>query len=139
MSNKILNVKAQMPNQAQNPKPESLKAPEAPKTPNLPDFGPGDTLRVSYKIIEGEKIRIQPFQGIVIARRGSGVSKTFTVRKIAAGGIGVERIFPLYSPNIAKIEVLQKGKVRRAKLYYLRKRIGKQAMKIKKAKKKLRD
>lgn len=97
----------------------------------LPDFRSGDTIRISYKIIEGEKTRIQPFQGIVIARKGSGVSKTFTVRKIAAGGIGVERIFPLYSPNISKVEILKRGKVRRAKLYYLRGRKGKQAMKVK--------
>lgn len=104
----------------------------------LPDFKSGDTVRVSYKIIEGEKTRIQPFQGIVIARKGSGTSKTFTVRKIATGGIGVERIFPLHSPNVAKIGVLKHGKVRRAKLYYLRGRKGKQAIKVKE-KRGLRD
>ncbi|HOD01448.1 MAG TPA: 50S ribosomal protein L19 [bacterium] len=97
----------------------------------LPDFRVGDTVRVNYKIIEGDKIRTQPYQGIVIAMKGAGISKTFTVRKIGADGIGVERIFPLHSPNIEKIKVVKKGKVRRAKLYYLRGRVGRKATRIK--------
>ena len=101
------------------------------KTAVIPDFRPGDTVRVHYKIIEGGKVRIQPYEGIVIARKGSGASKTFTVRKIGADSVGVERIFPVGSPNIEKIEVVKTGKVRKAKLYYLRERIGRAAMKIK--------
>mgnify|MGYP000844279747 FL=1 len=97
----------------------------------MPDFGVGDTIRVSYKIIEGDKVRTQPYQGIVIAKKGSGASKTFTVRKIGADGVGVERIFPFLSPNIEKVKVMKKGKVRRAKLYYLRDRVGRKATKIK--------
>ncbi len=93
---------------------------------NIPEFNVGDTVRVSVKVIEGEKERIQPFDGIVIARHGSNTRETFTVRKISFG-IGVERIFPLLSPSIDKIEVLKKGQVRRAKLYYLRKKKGKAA------------
>lgn len=89
-------------------------------------FAPGDTLRVHVRIKEGEKERIQIFQGIVIGRRGSGVGATFTVRKVT-GGVGVERIFPLHSPNISKIERLKQGDVRRAKLYYLRELSGKSA------------
>lgn len=95
------------------------------------DFNPGDTVKVHYKIVEGGKSRIQPFEGIVISKKGVGVSKTFTVRRIGADSIGVERIFPLFSPNIDKIEVVSYGKVRRAKLYYLRNRIGKAATKVK--------
>lgn len=95
------------------------------------DFNPGDTIKVHYKIIEGGKSRVQPFEGIVISKKGVGASKTFTVRRIGADNIGVERIFPLYSPNIDKIEVISYGKVRRAKLYYLRERIGKAATKVK--------
>ena len=90
------------------------------------DFHSGDTLNVHVKVIEGDKERIQVFQGIVINRRGSGVNETFTVRKIS-NGVGVERIFPLHSPNIAKIERLREGKVRRAKLFYLRKLRGRAA------------
>jgi len=97
----------------------------------LPDFRVGDTIKVNYKIIEGEKVRTQPYQGIVIAIKGSGVSKTFTVRKIGADGVGVERIFPFHSPNIEGIRIVKKGKVRRAKLYYLRDRVGKKATRIK--------
>jgi len=97
----------------------------------LPEFRVGDTIRVSYKIIEGEKVRTQPYQGIVIAEKGEGKSKTFTVRKIGADNVGVERIFPLFSPNIEKIKVMKKGKVRRAKLYYLRDRVGRKATRIK--------
>ncbi|RKZ20304.1 50S ribosomal protein L19 [bacterium] len=92
----------------------------------IPDFGPGDTVRVHYLIEEGGKKRIQKFEGTVIQRRGSGIRETFTVRKISQG-IGVERIFPLYSPNVTKIEVLRRGKVRRARLFYLRERKGKAA------------
>ena len=96
----------------------------------IPDFRAGDTVRVDYKIKEGDKERVQPFEGIVIARKGAGEGKTFTVRKIASGGIGVERIFPLGSPWIEGLEVVKKGKPRRAKLYYLRGRKGKAAMKV---------
>lgn len=94
----------------------------------MQDLKPGSLVRVHYKVTEGEKTRIQPFEGIVIANKGAGVSKTFTVRKIAAGGVGVERIFPYHSPHIEKVEVLQEHKVRRAKLYYLRKRKGREAL-----------
>ncbi len=95
-------------------------------TQNIPEFSSGDTLRVHVKIKEGEKERIQVFQGTVIGRRGSGTGATFTVRKMSAG-IGVERIFPLHSPNIDKIERLKAGSVRRAKLNYLRELTGKSA------------
>jgi len=95
----------------------------------LPDIKPGDLVKVYSKIVEGDKTRITPFQGIVIQIKGSGVSKTFTVRKISAG-IGVERIFPLFSPMIAKIEVKKRGMVRKAKLTYLRHKKTKK-MKIK--------
>lgn len=104
------------------------------KTKEIPAFRAGDTVRVFYKIIEGDKSRIQPFEGIVISKRGSEVSKTFTVRRIAADNVGVERIFPLYSPNIEKIDVIKKGQVRRAKLYYLRDKKGREAMRIKEIK-----
>ncbi len=86
---------------------------------DIPEFKPGDTLNVHVKVKEGDKERIQEFQGIVIARRGSGSNATFTVRKIS-DGVGVERIFPLHSPRIAKIERVKEGKARRAKLYYVR-------------------
>lgn len=92
----------------------------------LPPFGAGDTIKVYYKIKEGDKERIQVFQGTVIGRRGSGTGASFTVRKISSG-IGVERVFPLHSPNIDKVERLTLGKVRRAKLYYLRSLTGKSA------------
>lgn len=91
-----------------------------------PEFKPGDTVRVHVRVVEGDKQRIQVFQGVVIARRGGGTRETFTVRKIS-GGIGVERIFPLHSPNVDKIEVVRRGRVRRAKLYYLRDLRGKAA------------
>lgn len=93
---------------------------------DLPDFGPGDTVVVHVRVIEGDKERIQIFQGVVLQRRGGGVDETFTVRKIS-NNVGVERIFPLHSTRIAKIEVLRRGRVRRAKLYYLRKLKGKAA------------
>lgn len=91
-----------------------------------PDFRPGDNVAVSYKIIEGDKERIQIFRGDVLQIKGQGATKTFTVRKMSSG-VGVERIFPLYSPTIAEIKVLKRGKVRRAKLYYLRGLVGKKA------------
>lgn len=92
----------------------------------VPVFEIGDTVRVHVKVIEGEKERVQVFEGVVIARKGRKISETFTVRKISYG-VGVERVFPVNSPNIAKIDVIRKGKVRRAKLYYLRDKKGKQA------------
>lgn len=100
-------------------------------------FSVGDTVRVYLKIQEGEKVRIQPFEGTVMAIKGRGGNKMFTVRKIAAGGIGVERIWSAYSPWIQKIEVKKKGKVRRAKLYYLRKKVGKKAAKIREKRERL--
>jgi large subunit ribosomal protein L19 len=100
---------------------------EKPSLKNdVPAFAPGDTVRVHVKIREGEKERIQLFSGIVIARKGGGIRETFAVRKIS-GGVGVERIFPLHSPIVERIEVERKGAVRRAKLYYLRGRKGKAA------------
>ena len=92
----------------------------------FPDFKAGDTITVSYKIIEGTKERVQQFQGVVIQRKGTGLRKTFTVRKIS-NGVGVERIFPLFSPKIEKIDVDKKGIVRRARIYYLRDIAGKKA------------
>jgi large subunit ribosomal protein L19 len=91
---------------------------------DLPPFRSGDTLRVNVRVKEGDKERLQAFEGVCIARRGSGVSESFTVRKIS-NGVGVERIFPLHSPMIAEIAVLRRGRVRRAKLYYLRQLTGK--------------
>ena len=85
----------------------------------IPEFGPGDTINVHVRVVEGDKERIQQFQGVVIGRHGSGMNATFTVRKIS-DGVGVERIFPLHSPRVAKIERVKEGSVRRAKLYYLR-------------------
>ncbi|MEC0238046.1 50S ribosomal protein L19 [Paenibacillus kribbensis] len=93
---------------------------------DLPNFRSGDTLKVHVKVIEGTRERIQLFEGVVIKRRGGGISETFTVRKISYG-VGVERTFPLHSPKIDKIEVARRGKVRRAKLYYLRELRGKAA------------
>lgn len=94
---------------------------------DIPKFKSGDTVNVHYRVREGDKERIQQYQGVVISRKGSGANQTFIVRKISAGNIGVERIFPLYSPFIAKIEVKKEGDVRRSKLYYLRDRRGKAA------------
>jgi large subunit ribosomal protein L19 len=93
---------------------------------NTPEFRPGDTVRIQVRVVEGDKERLQAFQGVVIARKGSGTREMFTVRKIS-GGIGVERIFPLNAPVVDRIEVLRRGKVRRAKLYYLRNLRGKAA------------
>lgn len=93
---------------------------------DLPDFRPGDTVRVHARIVEGERERIQLFEGVVIKRRGTGISEMYTVRKIS-GGVGVERTFPVHSPRVAKIEVTRQGRVRRAKLYYLRNLRGKAA------------
>ncbi|WP_114377710.1 50S ribosomal protein L19 [Elioraea thermophila] len=92
----------------------------------VPEFGPGDTLRVMVKVIEGERTRLQAFEGVCIARKNAGINSSFTVRKISYGE-GVERIFPLHSPSIAEIKVVRRGDVRRAKLYYLRGRTGKAA------------
>ena len=94
--------------------------------PDVPDFGPGDTVRVHAKVVEGERERIQVFEGVVIKKRKAGSSSNFTVRRIAHD-VGVERSFPLYSPRLEKVEVVRKGKVRRAKLYYLRGRTGRAA------------
>lgn len=96
------------------------------KKSDIPDFKPGDTVKVHVKVKEGDKERIQVFEGTVIARRGGGLRETFTVRKISFG-VGVERVFPLHSPIIDKIEIVRRGDVRRAKLYYLRKKKGKEA------------
>ncbi len=98
---------------------DSLKA-------EVPQFSVGDTVKVSVNIREGERERVQLFEGTVIARKGSGVSETFTVRRVSYG-VGVERVFPLHSPNVKAVEVVRFGRVRRAKLYYLRNRVGKAA------------
>ncbi len=107
-----------------------MKRLEAVRAENLrddiPEFRPGDTVRVSVRVREGEKERLQAFEGVCIGRRGSGNNETFTVRKISAG-VGVERIFPLQSPGVADVKVVRRGRVRRAKLYYLRKLSGKAA------------
>jgi large subunit ribosomal protein L19 len=92
----------------------------------IPDFGPGDTLIVNVKVVEGERTRVQAYEGVCIGRSGGGLNESFTVRKISYGE-GVERVFPLYSPMIDSIQVVRRGKVRRAKLYYLRERRGKAA------------
>ena len=91
---------------------------------HLPEFRPGDTVRVMVRVREGDKERLQAFEGVCIGRRGAGVSATFTVRKVSAG-VGVERIFPLHSPSVADIALVRRGRVRRAKLYYLKKLSGK--------------
>lgn len=93
---------------------------------DVPDFAPGDNVKVHVKVIEGNRERVQVFQGVVIARKGEGLRETFTVRKVSFG-VGVERIFPLHSPIIERIERVSRGDVRRAKLYYLRDRVGKAA------------
>lgn len=91
---------------------------------DLPDFDPGDTLRVNVRVREGDKERLQAFEGVCIARKGGGISETFTVRKVSSG-IGVERVFPIHSPSVESITVVRRGRVRRAKLYYLRALRGK--------------
>ncbi|HEY8496809.1 MAG TPA: 50S ribosomal protein L19 [Limnochordales bacterium] len=93
---------------------------------DLPDFAPGDTVRVHVKVVEADRERIQVFEGVVLRRSGGGLSETFTVRKVSQG-VGVERTFPLHSPRVDKIEVVRRGDVRRARLYYLRERAGKAA------------
>ncbi len=93
---------------------------------DLPDFRPGDTVRVHVRVVEGTRERIQVFQGFVLRRQGGGIRETFTVRKISFG-VGVERTFPVHSPSIGRVEVVTRGDVRRAKLYYLRNRVGKAA------------
>ena len=92
----------------------------------LPEFAPGDTLRVNVRVREGDKERLQAFEGVCIARKGGGISETFTVRKVSSG-VGVERIFPIHSPSVDSISIVRRGRVRRAKLYYLRNRRGKSA------------
>ncbi len=99
---------------------------EASQKRDIPEFESGDTVNVHVRVVEGEKERIQQYQGVVIAFKGSGARRSFTVRKVS-NGVGVERVFPLYSPKLAKIEVTRQGSVRRAKLYYLRDRRGKAA------------
>lgn len=99
------------------------KITEKQMNPNVPEFRVGDTVRVDVKIVEGKRERIQAFEGVVIARKGAGISETFTVRKVSYG-VGVERIFPIHSPSIANIVVVKKGKVRRAKLNFLRNIVG---------------
>lgn len=93
---------------------------------DIPAFGPGDEVKVHVKVVEGNKERVQVFQGNVIARQGSGVQETYTVRKLSYG-VGVERTFPVHAPTVVKLEVVKKGDVRRAKLYYIRDRVGKAA------------
>jgi large subunit ribosomal protein L19 len=94
---------------------------------DIPDFRPGDTVRVHVRVTEGNRTRLQVFEGDVIARRGGGIRETFTVRKISFNAVGVERTFPVHAPIIERVELVRRGKVRRAKLYYLRDRVGKKA------------
>ena len=110
---------------------DKLKLIEAEYTKKeMPKFNVGDTVKVLVKIPEGEdKVRLHPFEGVVISKKGSGVRDSFTVRKVSYGE-GIERVFPLYSPSIERIEVIRSGKVKRAKLYYLRSKVGKRATKI---------
>lgn len=99
---------------------------KAYKKASIPDFGPGDTVRLSLRVVEGEKERIQAFEGVCLMRTGQGLAENATIRKIS-GGIGVERTVPLHSPKVAEIEVVRRGSVRQARLYYLRDRVGKKA------------
>ena len=94
---------------------------------DVPEFGAGDTIRVHVRVVEGEKERIQVFAGVVLQRKGDGIHETFTVRKIASGGIGVERVFPIHTPRIAQIEVPRRGKIRQSKIYYMRNLRGRAA------------
>lgn len=103
-----------------------IRAVEEGYRKEMPLFNVGDTVRVHVKVVEGDKERVQPFEGIVVSRRGAGIRETFMVRKISFG-VGVERIFPLHSPALEKIDIIKKGSVRRAKLYYLRDKKGKNA------------
>ncbi len=105
---------------------DAIRAVEEQYKREVPEFNIGDTVRVHVRVVEGDKERIQPFEGVVIARKGSGIKETFMVRKVSYG-IGVERIFPVHSPVIEKLEVIRHGDVRRAKLYYLRHKKGKAA------------
>lgn len=105
----------------------SIEAEQYKEDGQVPEFGPGDTVRVHAKVVEGTRERIQVFEGVVIRRRAGGINENFTVRRIASHGIGVERTFLLHSPRIDRLEVVRRGKVRRAKLYYLRTRTGKAA------------
>ncbi len=105
---------------------DAIRAVEEQYKREVPDFRIGDTVRVHVRVVEGDKERIQPFEGVVIARKGSGIKETFMVRKVSYG-IGVERIFPVHSPVIEKLQVIRHGDVRRAKLYYLRHKKGKAA------------
>ena len=107
-----------------NPIIDELEKPYMEK--EVPDVNPGDTVKVFVRIVEGNKERIQAFEGTVIARKGSGVAETFTVRRVSYG-VGVERVFPIHSPNVKDVKVIRRGRVRRAKLYYLRDRVGKAA------------
>ncbi|MDP8908064.1 MAG: 50S ribosomal protein L19 [Chloroflexota bacterium] len=106
---------------------ELIRSIEAEQFKEVPEFGPGDTIRVHARVVEGTRERIQVFEGVVIRRRGSGINENFTVRRIASHSIGVERTFLIHSPRIDRIEVVRFGKVRRAKLYYLRGRTGRAA------------
>ena len=103
-------------------KKEKTSKKESKESSPIPNFRAGDIVRVHYKIKEEDKERVHPFEGVLIAKKGAGISKTITVRKIGGGGVAVERIFPLHSPNLKKLEVVKQGKARRAKLYYLRER-----------------
>lgn len=105
---------------------DTISATAGKRSADIPDFQAGDTLKVSVRVIEGQKEREQAFEGVVIRRQGSGVKETFTVRKVSYG-VGVERTFPLHTPNVSKIELVSRGAVRRAKLFYLRDRVGKAA------------
>jgi large subunit ribosomal protein L19 len=110
-----------------NPTIQSIDTAQVAKlSPTIPEFRPGDTVRVSVKVVEGTRERLQAFEGVCIARKNAGLHSSFTVRKISYGE-GVERVFPLYSPRVATIELVRRGDVRRAKLYYLRERRGKSA------------
>lgn len=119
-----MNIDERKKNMSVNPLIKKIT--ESQLRDDIPDFRTGDTVRVHARIVEGKRERIQIFEGVVIKRRGEGVSETYTVRKIS-NGIGVERTFPIHTPRVEKIEVVRQGRVRRAKLYYLRDRQGKAA------------